>query len=591
MLRVFKSGVGLLKKVFLVVAVFYIVITFFLHFINKDKPVYNTQENLKRNRERLYTVLSDKQYKQDKFGKVALLTFRFATCAIMGELCTETAAEGDKYYKGSLLGKTASLVSIPFTNPPASGTYWVTNTLQNAGFIPSTYAAEGMGFAAIKPLMNLWKIFRDVSYLLIVLVLVSIGFMIMFRMKLNPQTVISVENSLPKIVITLLLITFSFAIAGFLIDLMYLSIGLMIGIISNNNAYYDAGAMQNKFFQSNFGTLFEYMMPTQWSGMNVGNFYNPITNHQGIGIELFPRMSIIGDAFMSMFPVWVDGIVRSVAIITTVVLVVKNGLQTSESSGLLRILNGLNIFGNGVGDFPHFLLGTGASVVFYLAAISLVIHGLGFVIGLLVLFTFTGMLFNIFFLLVRSYLQIIVSIIFAPFILLFEAVPGKSVFGFWIKGLIGELISFPVVISILLVSSTLLNTMTSQDTMWTPPFLFQVNPNGLSILIGMGLIFIIPDMIKFTKDAVGAKPLPFNIGASTFFGGAGALVGGGLGLMGQFSTLSLGLTGLNTLKGMAGFGKKSAAASAADFEEAAQHQFKMQERVAALTKGTPPEVK
>jgi hypothetical protein len=273
-------------------------------------------------------------------------------------------------------------------------------------------------------------------------------------------------------------------------------------------------------------------------------------------------MSIIGDAFMSMFPPIIDNIVRLIATGGTIYLVGKNGLQYGETSGLVRFLNGLNILGNSVGDLPHAFLGVGLSGLLILAAISIAVHGLGFIVGLLILFTFTGMLFNIFFLLIRSYLQIIVTIIFSPFILLFEALPGKSVFSFWIKGLIGELISFPVVISIMLVASTLLNTLSSQDTMWTPPFLFQVNPNGLGILIGMGLIFIIPDMIKFTKEAVGAKPLPFNIGVGTFFGGAGALVGGGMGLMGQFSSLSLGLAAIGgpqnimkTIKEWGGKGK------------------------------------
>jgi len=69
-------------------------------------------------------------------------------------------------------------------------------------------------------------------------------------------------------------------------------------------------------------------------------------------------------------------------------------------------------------------------------------------------------------------------------------------------------------------------------------------------------------MIKFTKEAVGAKPLPFNIGVGTFFGGAGALVGGGMGLMGQFSSLSLGLAAIGgpqnimkTIKEWGGKGK------------------------------------
>lgn len=535
----FKGGISLVKKIFLVVAVFYLIISFFLHFINRDKPIYNAEANLKKSREKLYSMMLERENKADKPTKIALFGYRYTMCAIMGELCTKSAAEGEKYFKNSLLGKTSSLIAIPFSNPPASGTYYVSNILQNAGFIPNSYAAEGMGFAAIKPLMNLWKIFRDVSYLFIVLILVSIGFMIMFRMKLNPQTVISVENALPKIVITLLLITFSFAIAGFLIDLMYLSIALVIGIISNNNAYFDAGKMQNIFFNSNFGTLFDFMMPT--------SFNTAFNNTKALGVvplELFPRMSVIGDAFMSMFPKAVDGVLRTAGIAIGGYYFVTNLAALVNNTGIPHLLNNLTGLGNGIGEVPHPIIGTVTLTFIILAIISFLIHGFGFIIGVLVLFTFTGMLFNIFFLLIRSYLQIIVSIVFSPFILLFEALPGKSVFSFWIKGLIGELISFPVVIAILLVAQTLLNTMSAQDTMWTPPFLFQVDPNGLGIIIGMGLIFVIPDIIKFVKEAVGAKPLPFNIGVGTYFGGAGSLVGGGLGLLGQFSTMSLGLTAI-----------------------------------------------
>ena len=57
----------------------------------------------------------------------------------------------------------------------------------------------------------------------------------------------------------------------------------------------------------------------------------------------------------------------------------------------------------------------------------------------------------------------------------------------------------------------------------------------------MGLIFITPDIVKFVKDALGIKPLPINIGLGTFLGGAGLAVGGGMSLLGQFSSLNMGL--------------------------------------------------
>ena len=57
-----------------------------------------------------------------------------------------------------------------------------------------------------------------------VIILIAAGFMIMFRVKINPQTVVSLQTMIPKLVITLLLVTFSYAIAGLVIDMIYVFI-------------------------------------------------------------------------------------------------------------------------------------------------------------------------------------------------------------------------------------------------------------------------------------------------------------------------------------------------------------------------------
>ena len=43
---------------------------------------------------------------------------------------------------------------------------------------------------------------------------------------------------------------------------------------------------------------------------------------------------------------------------------------------------------------------------------------------------------------------------------------------------------------------------------------------------------------------MGIKELPFNIGVGTFFGGVAAGVGGGIGLVGQIGSVSLGLSAI-----------------------------------------------
>ncbi|MBI3385260.1 hypothetical protein HY030_03665, partial [Candidatus Gottesmanbacteria bacterium] len=65
--------------------------------------------------------------------------------------------------------------------------------------------------------------------------------MIMFRQKIDPQTVISVENSLPKIVLALILVSISFAISGLMIDISNIATLLFANIL----AAYHAGALSS----------------------------------------------------------------------------------------------------------------------------------------------------------------------------------------------------------------------------------------------------------------------------------------------------------------------------------------------------------
>jgi hypothetical protein len=60
-----------------------------------------------------------------------------------------------------------------------------------------------------------------------VIALVIIGFMVMLRRRLDPKTVVTATNSLPRFAIALVLIVFSFAIAGLFIDFIFISVGLV----------------------------------------------------------------------------------------------------------------------------------------------------------------------------------------------------------------------------------------------------------------------------------------------------------------------------------------------------------------------------
>jgi hypothetical protein len=518
MLSFLKPTLSFLKKAFLVVAVYFIIISLFSHFIGKDKiSLASKTDPIKQNRAEIYKVINDKELGKTKEGKLTIALYKMSMCSMIGEACTDNPADADKNYNKSVFGFMSNLIIIPYANPPASGVMWAYEGLQNVGFIPKTIAAEGIGFAAIKPFSNLWKIFRDLSYMLLVIILIAIGFMIMFRAKINPQTVISVENALPKIVISLILITFSFAIAGFMIDMMYVLIILIISILSKNtDVHIDVQTYQNAFLAGNGWFIFS----------KLGNIWG------------------IGEALLSFMPTLTRVVFSAIVSFITYFLMraipILGDLMPSTKDGSSAIVEGTPL-GKWVGSVLGGVVALPAwGMAIFLGTFVLV----PFVISLLVWFTVIFLFFRITFLLFKSYIEIILFIIFAPILLLFEAIPGKNVFSWWLKSLLGDLISFPLVVLFMLVATILIESSNSGASVWSPPLLPQMGPAYFSTLIGIGIMFLIPDFIKLIKEAIGLKPLPIQVGLGTYFGGTTAAVGGGIGLIGQIGSASLGLSAI-----------------------------------------------
>lgn len=132
----------------------------------------------------------------------------------------------DKAYSKGAMGATTDMIAFMYVTPAASGIEYFASIIQDFGLIEPAYAQTGTGFTALAPLLPLWRVFRNLTYVLFVIVFLISGLAIMFRWKLNPQTVLTVQSALPRIVVALLLVTFSYAIAGLVIDFLYVIISL-----------------------------------------------------------------------------------------------------------------------------------------------------------------------------------------------------------------------------------------------------------------------------------------------------------------------------------------------------------------------------
>ncbi len=169
----------------------------------------------------------------------------------------------DKQLSASLPGHTSAMEGISngiaffYGNQPASMRTYVADLARSAGFgFAEPAYAQGLGFASLDPILTGWKIFRNLAYSLYVIIFLGIGFMIMFRQKIGGQTAVTVQQALPSVIISLIAVTFSYAIAGLLIDAMYLSMYLIIGLF---------GASKHINFNINF---FQLAPDLIWGGAN-----------------------------------------------------------------------------------------------------------------------------------------------------------------------------------------------------------------------------------------------------------------------------------------------------------------------------------
>ena len=81
---------------------------------------------------------------------------------------------------------------------------------------------------------TLWSVTRNIAYIGFVVVMIIIGFMIMFRSKVGGQTVVTIGNAIPKVVVGLVLVTFSFAIAGIILDISGILMRVISGVLQSD---------------------------------------------------------------------------------------------------------------------------------------------------------------------------------------------------------------------------------------------------------------------------------------------------------------------------------------------------------------------
>ena len=123
---------------------------------------------------------------------------------------------------GSLMALSSTFRGSIVNQPvPVNMAYFLKDYARRIPLINQTaYAQTNYNIIGGEIILELWRISRNISLGLMSLVLLVVGVMIMTRKKINPQAVVTLQNALPRIAISLVLVFFSYPIGALLAALV-----------------------------------------------------------------------------------------------------------------------------------------------------------------------------------------------------------------------------------------------------------------------------------------------------------------------------------------------------------------------------------
>jgi len=381
---------------------------------------------------------------------------------------------------GGAIGVAGKMIAMLYTPPLHTGDYFK-YLASNFGIAKPTHAATG--FEGLKPIQSLWVAFRNIVYLLFVIIFIVIGLAIMLRVRIDPRTIMTIQNQIPKIIIGILLVTFSFAIAGFLIDLMYVVIFLSYELISQ--AVPSIGSSLNPLFLQD-ATPFK-------AASEVGGIW---------GIA-WSAGDAIKDIILELFDV------DNTFSIANIVLITISSLAGAAIGAL---------------TFPFGLILGPLSAI----AINEALQNLPALIAALIIFiALLIALIKLWFALIMAYISILLNVVFAPFWIAAALLPGSSIgFGAWLRSIIANLAAFPATIIMFLLAKAFIDSFGAKPapTDFVPPLIGNfAGTDSIGKIIGLGIILMTPNVVAMLKAALKAPTTPLGAIGTAIGAGTGTL--------------------------------------------------------------------
>ncbi len=391
---------------------------------------------------------------------------------------------------------------------PISGEESIKYLASNFGIAKQTLAQTppAGGFQAFSFMQDMFLRIRDISFLFLVFAFILIGIAIMLRFKIDPRTVMTLQNQIPKIIVGIVMITFSYTIAGALVDGMWLLTYFGINTLGSIS-------------QSECGNV-------DTTGSNSPTF-------AGVGTQQLLNNPV---AFTSH--VFSDaGCQGSFDGIGGLSYDIGSSMSTGITSAILQAI-GLNVISPD--DCSPSLFHPDVTDCLQKGIYSFLSFLIGIVAFLIVLIAILVALIRLWITLIKAYVYIILDVLTAPLQILLGILPGGRMgFTKWLRHITGYLLLFPAsAFIIFLALAFTLNTKLNQATVdptqvFFPPLIGVPGSSGkIGYLIAFGLIMLLPEILEMIKEAMQIKGNARV--SSSIVGGLGRGVGpsmalGGLG--------------------------------------------------------------
>lgn len=430
---------------------------------------------------------------------VASLTHTFsclgAGVSVIGQPCLNAVATG------GALGEISHLMTVMMATPPIHAPEYLAYVFNNLGLAKEAHAQVwGTGNQVVSTVMTLWQVSRNFTYLVMVMVFVTIGIMIMFRQKINPQTIVNIQSALPGLVIGLVLITFSYFLSALLVDTAYVGTWV-VGhfFLQTQQQLPGAPAPQN---------IVGIVLPNH----NVLSIFSQFVNIAGIFGPANPLEVLGGAAFRMadeirpfLQPPQITGNAQ------TILQTAAGFLGCQYATNITSPLQGIPVAG---GIFTGGSCAEAARRSFGDPA-----WAIGLALFLILMFIMLYSMVRLLLKLINNYLMILFLTFTAPFHFLAASLPGRQdIIATWVRNMLCNVLAFPGVFAAFYFAAYLVSPRPELTAFNIPPghqmqgiivsgqvlpLLGGLDPFLLRFLLAFGVLVATPSIPDVICELIG----------------------------------------------------------------------------------------